>query len=195
VANSDITQHVHVHAAAGAKMDALVERVQGMEEDMKAKGLRNHRGANVCHTVVFVNRKRDAEIVAHRIEQARRRRRPARAQPPPPPCSRQSRGIAPRAQPRAARAASRLIDLRLHPHLPPPTSAPPLPWQELPGVRAMPLHGDLSQNRRDRVRDTVKAGRAQARRARRPRRCCVRGWGWGVEGECGRAAPVTSNPL
>jgi len=38
--------------------------------------------------------------------------------------------------------------------------------REVAGVRAEALHGDLMQGRRDRVRDNVKTGRAQASTAR-----------------------------
>ena len=102
VANADITQHVHMRRGLEEKKVALVEHVVAMEERMKEEGHADRRGANVCHTAVFVNRKRDAEMVADAIE------------------------------------------------------------REMGGaIRALPLHGDLTQMRRDRVREAVKAGRAQ----------------------------------
>lgn len=135
VANKDITQHVQLHETTFSKLDALTELVDQMSTSLKQQqqaeqldrlasldsldppqrrtergGLRGRRAGReasrdgrmaqrACHTVVFVARKRDADMVAADIRDS---------------C----------------------------------------------GVRAVSLHGDLSQSRRDSVLAGIKSGRA-----------------------------------
>ena len=55
-ANKDITQHVQLHENSMSKLEALSTLVQAKDVEVGRE--------RVCHTVVFVNRKRDADMVA-----------------------------------------------------------------------------------------------------------------------------------
>ena len=90
VANRDIAQHVQLHETTLSKLESLNSLVEGMAARDGVRG---------CHTVIFVARKRDVDMVAEDVRDAT-------------------------------------------------------------GLRAMALHGDLSQNQRDRVLYAVKQGRA-----------------------------------
>ena len=57
VANTDITQHVHLHSAMDTKLEHAAELVRTMEEQCKAQGMGNARSSRACHTVIFVNKK------------------------------------------------------------------------------------------------------------------------------------------
>ena len=57
VANRDIVQTVQLHANSLSKLEALGSLVEDMDHEARA-------GEGGCHTVVFVNRKRDADMVA-----------------------------------------------------------------------------------------------------------------------------------
>ena len=61
VANQDITQTIQIQPNSLSKLEALGTLVEDMEA-ATARGGR--RGGGGCHTVVFVNRKRDADMVA-----------------------------------------------------------------------------------------------------------------------------------
>ena len=63
VANTDIQQNVQLHSSSLAKLEALGELIEQMESKERGNG---------CHTVVFVARKRDAEMVAADIRDSSR---------------------------------------------------------------------------------------------------------------------------
>jgi ATP-dependent RNA helicase DDX5/DBP2 len=92
VANKDIEQRVQLHTSSLSKLEALHELVTDMDGTSRRDG---------CHTIVFVNRKRDADMVAADIRD---------------------------------QAAGR--------------------------VRAVALHGDLSQSRRDWILNSIRSGRS-----------------------------------
>ena len=52
VANRDIVQNVHIKESSLDKLEALNEIIGEMDREERGNG---------CHTVVFVNRKRDAD--------------------------------------------------------------------------------------------------------------------------------------
>ncbi|KAL1522729.1 hypothetical protein AB1Y20_017704 [Prymnesium parvum] len=60
VANSDITQIVELHTTVISRLDAANKLISLMQE--KA-------GKDVCHTVIFANRKRDVDMIAEDIRE------------------------------------------------------------------------------------------------------------------------------
>mmetsp|Transcript_24077 Transcript_24077/g.71595 ORF Transcript_24077/g.71595 Transcript_24077/m.71595 type:complete len:605 (-) Transcript_24077:81-1895(-) len=68
VAAKSIVQQVRLCDARGAKLIDSSDLIEKMEAAMKEEGHGNARSSRACHTIVFVNRKRDAEMVAEYIE-------------------------------------------------------------------------------------------------------------------------------
>ena len=61
-------RQVRLCDARGAKLIDSSDLIEKMEAAMKEEGHGNARSSRACHTIVFVNRKRDAEMVAEYIE-------------------------------------------------------------------------------------------------------------------------------
>ena len=66
--NPSLAVHLR-HTNLESRLEAVSRLVESMEQKMREDGYGNARSSKVAHSIVFVNRKRDADMVADAIEQ------------------------------------------------------------------------------------------------------------------------------